>query len=290
MSNFVETYEFKLDVMTFRYTSDEVLYVAENKTYYPLSGLSRSAYGISTTAESREFSVQIPANSSIAGRVAMFATPPRTVLTFRRYQRSWPYSPVQKFEAVLVGASISGEVCTLKFPDSFKNAVEGMVPKTITQPGCNWTFGDGNCKKSPSSYKVVLPPSKVSYIGRNNVGDPVYQIGSWGAPAPIGWYRRGTLHLNAASQSEVRSIYYLEPAKTFGVGNSACKVVVTEPFTLDPTGGMYELWPGCSKVLSFSNNPTYESSCAGYSNTDRFGGFPWMPTEKSNPFEKPIKV
>lgn len=268
----VECYTFKLDgVGTVRYTTDELRVIAEGKPHTSIPGLSRSSIQIVTAGESAEMSISVPASSWISQRLAMFDTPPKTTLAFRRYQRNDLNTPTMQFDGVLAGASISDEITTLKFPDVMQNALAGIIPKRKTLQTCNWIFGDSNCKVDPSQYRVTFAGADVSPL--NDVRS--YLVYVPGAEPVIFRAKLGILKMTTGSDVDYRTVNDAYGTSAYGGSNFTSFVItVNEPFVFN-SATQFELNAGCDYS---------KSMCSEYQNLPNYGGFPYMPTEKSNPF------
>lgn len=282
----VECYEFYIQGDgTYLYTSGMLPVVAQGRTYNALPGLSRESIGIAMHSESKEFSVKLPATHILSRKFAMFETPAKTKLVFKRFQRDDMNNPTFISNHILFGASITDEVCTLKFPDSIESALGGKVPKLIVAKSCNWNLGDPNCKINLDSRKVSFPSSSVRYDGRPSSSYYQYVVSNGqGVPflTPLSHWNRGILTQFIGSQASHRTIVGVTGFNQAQFGYSGL-VRVQEPFDTHPANASYMIVPGCSK-LWFVEDAGVTPSCSTYSNQANFGGFPYMPTENYNPF------
>ncbi len=277
----VECYAFVIDgVGTFYLTSDEAQYTADH-VYNPLSGLARNSIGAWTSGEANDFTLTLPANSQIARAVALFGTPRKTTLTFKRLERSAPSSATITFQSVLTGASISGELCTLKFPSPFNVFLAADLPKEKIQPNCNWQLGDGNCKKDLTAFYVDFTGGNVY---KDPVSDPTnYRIDAssvfTGTPYSIRLWKGGTLRIVNGGSTEYRTIsrVYTMGGSSPGGGDTTQSgdVYLNAPISLLTPTTQLRITPGCDKSWS---------QCFNYANRQNFGGFPYLATEKLNSF------
>lgn len=282
----VECYEFYIQGDgTYLYTSGTLPVIAEGRTFNALPGLSRDSIGVAMHSESREFSVKLPATHMLSRKFAMFDTPAKTKLVFKRYQRDDMNNPTFISNHILFGASISDEVCTLKFPDSVESALGGKIPKLVLANSCNWNLGDANCKINLDARKATFPASNVRYDGRPSSSYYQYSVsGGIGTPmlTAISHWKRGILTQFIGAKASHRTIVSVVAADQFVHGYSGL-VRVQEPFDKHPANASYMIVPGCSKLI-YVGDGGVTPSCATYANEANFGGFPFMPTENYNPF------
>jgi hypothetical protein len=274
----VECYRFEItgyDPMLF--TSDEQDVVAEGDTYEALDGLSRSELGVATLGDNSGLSVTVPATSTLVARCGLFLTPQEVVLRFRRYQRSDLDTPVMRFDAKMDSAGIKGGSCVLKFPDAFSSGLAANIPKNRIQTQCNWTLGDANCGVDLDQF-VANVDSIAEVVQWTAVVPGQYIIqASWGegvdAYDPLTWIGGVITGVNG-DVTEHRTIF----AATFIGPNRfllRARIELTRPFDIPLTTSTFTIRPGCDN--SFTR-------CAVLQNTLRFGGFPYVPTERENPF------
>lgn len=274
----VECYRFEIsgyDPMLF--TSDEQNVVAEGETYVALPGLSRSSLAIVTLGENTSLVVTVPATSPLAVRCGLFSTPQDTTLRLRRYQRADLDTPVMRFDAKMDSASISGGACTLKFPDVFASGLSANIPKNRVQTMCNWNLGDRNCGVDLELSRANVDSiAEVSSFGTVLPGQyTIYASWAEGVDAydPLSWIG-GTITGTYDDVVEARTIF---EAHFFGLNRFLlrARIVVNLPFQMPLVGSTFVIRPGCDN--SFTR-------CAELQNTARFGGFPFVPTERENPF------
>ncbi|UOF80389.1 minor tail protein L [Caudoviricetes sp.] len=279
-SNPIETYEFQIEGFGYiRLTSDELTLTAEGKVYTPQRGLSRSAIACVITSDAQPITVTLPADSTLARRVAMFETPKKTTLTFRRYQRDDLSTPTLYFKAVLNGASIQGETCELKFPDVLNNAMAGNLPKNVLQSQCNWNLGDANCKIVPTLLMFEFRAARL--IPNAYFQDCEIWCDGAGRAAsflPASAWAGGVVRATRNGSIEERTINYFTPSGPAGNYSLTGTMVVNAPFSF-PIDDRTTL-----KVVKVSCDNTYNSCRNKFDNLARFSGFPWTPTEKNNPF------
>lgn len=280
----VECYEFEIaGAGAFRYTSDEQSVLAESKLYNPLPGLSRSEIGIVSTSEAADMTITLPASAELARRVALTSTPDKVTLAFRRYQRTNLNSPVGIFDAVLQDSSITDDVCTLKFPDAIQNALGMIVPAEKIQPMCNNQFGDEDCKIDPNDHRILfigaalipgfhgpVGPYRYSYSGVSGVSVLLRNL--VGATLKVTTGSIGGPQVQTRTINQVFTFGGTVPGfETAGGGI----IYINQPLNPYTPQSNCEIIAGCSKDYM---------QCRAYNNYENFFGFPYVPTEKLNPF------
>lgn len=277
----VEVYRFEIEgYAPMLYTSDEHDVTCEGDLYEAMPGLSRGDLIIATAGEAAAFTVRVPATSTLAQRVGMFTTPARVVMKFRRYQRADLSMPTIRLDAKMESASVKNRECILKFPDVFTGGLSGLLPKNRIQTQCNWTLGDSNCGVDLAAFQANVDDiSEVVQFARVVPGQYMIQA-SWADGVdpydPFRWVG-GIITGTFGDITERRTIYKIAfingDARRFEL---RARIELSRSFDNIPVDqGTFTIRPGCDNSWA---------RCVELENTQRFGGFIDVPTERENPF------
>lgn len=289
-----DTYEFTLDDgSVWRYTSFDSALIVGGNTFSSLKGLSCTDLSIVSNLEKSEFTVSLPGLTALAKRIGYFGTPRKTMLLWRRYQRdNLAGLPVTTYRGELQNTSLANLVLTLKFPSVWDAAMQTKLPKDATQTQCNNTLFDGRCGLGKTRFQYQFGSKDIytsEYLygnARNKVLVNVY-TSKFPSPGPYQTmlWKGGTLKVMTGSKVTYYTIndpgvnnwqshqiglgYY-----GFGFVDTTQHMTLNGDISLDPAS-TYEILPGCDNDFT---------TCGAYGNQARFNGFPFMPTEKLNPF------
>lgn len=272
----VECYRFNIaGYPELRYTSDSQNQVAEGLTYTSLRGLRRSPFVIVTNGDNSETSVSFPADSELSLKCGILGTPKEIRVTIKRYQRSDMDTPKETFSGICSGAVISGELATLKFPDAFSFALSTKIPKNKIQGPCNWNFGDRNCKFDVESFRAnVVSISPVVVFSQVQPGDYLVEVVFPENSVPVVQWVGGNIVLTQGSDDETRTVY-----ESTWLGGLKARIKLSKSFNLPIEGAEIRIFPGCDNS---------KLRCRTYGNEANFGGFPYVSTERDNPFHKDL--
>lgn len=286
LSQPVEVYRFEVKGGgSYYYTTDDKQVVASSVPYTTLKGLKRSQLQIPTSGEPGALSVSMPADGALARLCALFETPTEVKLTLKRYQRDDLNTPVLTFVGLLNNADVKGDVATLVFPSSFSVALEGNIPRDRVQQQCNWQVYDSNCKYSNGArYKGTGATLNRIRLDAGTIY--IYQIQGrvYGGAMKYGDLAGGTLKITTGSKIETRTLgsFILYPTGDTApnydspiVDDQLLEVRLNTPLTTYGPTSSWEVSVGCD------NSP---QRCGKLNNLANYGGFPYVPTEKLNPF------
>jgi|GEM_PF-5843048 len=275
----VECYKFTIsgyDPMF--YTSDEDAFTGSSEEYLPLKGLSRSEWAIVPYGEdTADLTITVTAQSDIAKRCGLAKTPQEVRVRLRRYQRGVPSTPVMALERVMDSATVKGDRCELHFADVFTSGLAVVIPKNKVQPTCSWQLGDSNCGKDVSGLGLnVVSIAEVFANQRIMAGQYVID-GTW-----IDDVQQGVVDMTGGVITGVnddvtqnKTVYEIHEYQ-YSNNSFRARVVLPTSFDIPLAGTTFTMRPGCDNSYA---------RCARLENTSRFGAFPWVPTERNNPFQ-----
>lgn len=249
----LELYQFVLGSETFRFTSSEDDLLVDSNTWTAIP-IYRGRLVQGADAERSSLSVSLPGVEAFPRKFIVTAPAARCSFSLYRYQRN--ESPSFDTQVLLY----QGFVQSAKFTDDGHTAeltikaLEAALGRNIPRFGymglCNHFLYDSNCGVNPSSFDYT---GEVTLVD----GFDITVSGLSGAGLDfVGGYARPT------GENDFRTVY----------AQSGDVLTLNVPFANDQTGNNLQVFAGCDHLV--------DGDCAlVFDNVERFGGFPWVPTD-----------
>lgn len=268
----VELYEFSSILGVHYYTSDLENWDIGGNLYQSLSGLKRGSIKIGTHNITKdEMKIEAPTTVQVIYDWAFALNPPELDIAIKRIDRS-SATPYLIWKGRVYTIEVKDMVAIFKCPTRFVKILEGRLPTINVQPSCNHRLFDDRCGLSRASYLYTRTVSSVGskLVFFSGASLPATDVGL----GPNNDYVGGEV-LNVAT-GETRTI-----TGTNGTGTS---LKINYDFSDLEPGDTIEITQGCDHKFDS------DYGCQKFSNTDNFGGFPYIPGEDRNIFQVGIVV
>ena len=189
-------------------------------------------------------------NISLAAHNGAFdAARVRVERVFSAYPGDTSMGSVVLFEGNTAGVDPSSTQVVLHVKSDLE-LLQYQMPRILFQPGCANCFGDSGCG-------ISLPSLTTSGA---ITGTPTATAVNIGGSKADGYYNLGVLVMTSGAASGSRRT----------VSSFASHVAtLTVPLPAVPSSGdTFTIYPGCART---------KSACAGYSNSNNYQGFPYVP-------------
>jgi uncharacterized phage protein (TIGR02218 family) len=190
-------------------------------------------------------------NISLAAHNGAFdAARVRVERVFSAYPGDTSMGSVVLFEGNCAGVDPSSTQVVLHVKSDLE-LLQYQMPRILFQPGCANCFGDSGCG-------ISLPSLTTAGSCQGTPTSTAIATGISGKAN--GYYALGVLVMTSGAASGSR-----RTVSTYTGGTA----VLTVPLPQTPaTGDTFTIYPGCARTAS---------ACAGYSNSNNYQGFPYVP-------------
>ena len=252
----VELFKFTVGSTIYRYTSseDEQIPSFDANTYFPRQ-ITRTNPTMTQEDRRQQMSITLPTDDALATRFISIPPGQEVLLEITRYHRGDSNAYVV-WQGRIIGAGYtkSGGLCTLEGVTD-EAAFSRPIPRFKYQGLCNHVLYDTGCTVNRASFKYTGTVTGV-------VGNTVTVAGLLAAKG-ANWAVGGYIDNGS---NDFRMV----------VSQAGDVLTLLIPFETTPDGSTVDVYAGC--------NHTIDVCGSKFTNSDNYGGFPFVPTY--NPFSR----
>ena len=253
----VELYEFTKGDAYWYYTSSEIQFVSDGKTYDSLP-IVRTNFEGGADVDRTPITVTLPIQALVIQEFLL--SPPTTPVSciIKRAHRAEPDSPVTNY----VGSIVNVKFDTLKAEvriESKLTSLKRPVLRLKYQRNCPYSLYDSNCRANKEAYVVISTVTVTTSVEYNSpeAGDK-----------PDGYYSGGIISYNTGTYMVNRFI----------IEHTGTTLFLNLPIPQIAEFAEVTIYPGCDRTLATCNEK--------FANEDNYGGQPFYP--EKNPFSSNI--
>jgi hypothetical protein len=269
----IELFRFSNVEETFLFTNGQNEVVFNSETYVPTAVL-RSDPDLQNVTAQRTLTITLPITNAFVERYVTQV--PATIDEFQLFRQhttdGGTPETITYFTGQVTNVSFKGAQAEVSI-QNFGAVLDRLVPQQTSRNPCNHILYDGKCGVTDTNFAITGVVSAISAdgltvtidTGTNTIIDTGLQLSAQ-LTADSTFFNGG---LVARASIELR----MSRVVTDSTGNVAT-ILVLFPFQTLSVGQAIQLFAGCDHQL-----PTCDTK---FSNSDRYGGFPFIPLK--NPF------
>ena len=265
----IELYLFTNLEETFAYTSGPDPVVFGLNTYQPLA-ISRTDPDLEDVTTARNLGVTVPVTEPFVRRYLSFVPASLDKCVVYRQHSTDGGTPetIQFFTGDVTNVTFEGSTATINV-QNVGAILERLVPQQTCRSGCNHILYDSKCNVAEASFTIDTIVTIISSDGltitvdasANTFPDTGLQLSAQLSSDPD-YVLAGLLERDAGNENRmVREVNDL--------GSDVVECTVLFPFQILSVGTPLKLLAGCDHQFDTCINK--------FSNTDRYGGFPFVP-------------